>query len=178
VADQHAEHLATENARLLSRVRQLEANLGHLIVDADRREERARKNAEDCAEHGKEIQYLRHMASWNWASMNQQEAARRAVVMANLKSATGLRGDPEAMVRAADVAAWLEKNADAQEKVLRRPEGYPTMADCLRGGGCDHDGLSGELKAEIAEALGLAAPLPGRSEQGVLFGRDTGRPGG
>jgi hypothetical protein len=135
-------------------VRVLEERCGHLMADADRREQRARAIAESCPEHGKEIQYLRHLASWCWAAMNQQESARRAIAAAAGNVLLALR-DHGTAVPADTLAAWLTRVITAQGKVLRRPAGYPTLAGCLRGGGCDHDGLSAQLAAEIAAALGL-----------------------
>lgn len=148
------ERLTVENARLHDRVRTLEARCGALMVDADRREEKARQRAEDCGEHGQEIQHLRHVASWYWAAMGQQEAARRAIVGALGNTVLGLRHHTEP-IDPAELAAWLDKAIAAQSKVTRRPAAYPTLADCLRAGGCDHDGLCDGLKAEIAGALGL-----------------------
>lgn len=148
--------LTAQNAELQAKVRRYQGGNGALMVDADRRERRAAENALSCTEHGKELQYLRHTVSWYWAAMVQQESARQGVVMANQNTAGRMRGHgPDAMVRASDVADWLEKNVDAQNKVLRRPAGYPTLADCLRAGGCEHDGLADGVKAEIAAALQL-----------------------
>jgi hypothetical protein len=154
------DQLTAQVAELQAKVRQYQQSNGALIVDADRREQRAALAAEDCGEHGKQLQYLRHVASWYWAAMVQQESARWAVVTANMNTAKRLREELAARptVDAAQVAGWLDKNADAQSKVLRRPSGYPTLADCVRGGGCDHDGLSDGVKAEVAEALGLTVP--------------------
>jgi hypothetical protein len=155
--------LAKENLRLQERVRVLEQRCGHLMVDADRREERARAIAESCLEHGSEIKYLRHLASWYWAAMNQQESARRAIIGAAGSTLLALR-DHTGPVPAEVLSTWLDKLIHAQDRVLRRPAGYPTLADCLRGGGCDHDGLTPELAAEIASALGIqpaTAPPPG-----------------
>jgi hypothetical protein len=150
------EQLTAQNEELQDKVRQYQTSNGALMVDADRREQRASERALSCTEHGKELQYLRHLASWYWASMVQQESARQAIVMMNLNTAKGMRElGADATVEAARVAGWLTKNVDAQNKVLRRPAGYPTLADCLRAGGCDHDGLGDGVKAEIAEALHL-----------------------
>ena len=163
------QRLQAENEKLRDRVSLLERRCGHLMVDADRREERATKIAEDCAEHGKEIQYLRHMANWQWAAANQQQSARWAIVTALGNTEMGLahRSEP---VPVDVLATWLRKAIDAQSKVLRRADGYPTLADCLRGGGCEHEGLSDGLKAEIAGALGLTEPAP---RHDYVFGNEA-----
>lgn len=148
--------LEAENARLRDRASVLERRCGHLMADADRREERARKAAEDCAEHGKEIQHLRHLASWCWAAEQHADSQRRAVVAAIGNASLALRGRTEP-VPASEVTAFLDRITAAQKKVRKGHPGYPTLADCLRGGGCDHDGLSGALVAEIAQVLGIAA---------------------
>jgi outer membrane murein-binding lipoprotein Lpp len=151
--------LTAQVAELERKVNQYRSSNGALMVDADRREQRAALAAEDCAEHGKGLRYLRHLTGWYWAAMVQQEDARQAVVMMNLNTAKRMREQgADATVKAADVAAWLEKNVSAQRKVLRRPAGYPTLADCARAGGCDHDGLADGVKAEVAEALGITVP--------------------
>jgi uncharacterized protein (DUF3084 family) len=148
------EQLTAQVAELQAKVHQYQRSNGALMVDADRREQRAAQRAEDCGEHGREIQYLRHLTSWYWASMVQQESARQAIVMMNLNTAKRMRDlSADATVKAADVADWLGKNVDAQRKVLRRPAGYPTLADCARAGGCEHDGLSDGVQAEVAAAL-------------------------
>lgn len=148
--------LTTQNAELQGKVRRYQESNGALMVDADRRERRASENALSCDEHGKELQYLRHLTSWYWAAMVQQESARQGIVMMNLNTAKRMREQgADATVEAARVAEWLEKNVEAQKKVLRRPTGYPSLADCLRAGGCEHDGLGDGVKAEIAAALHL-----------------------
>ncbi|MDA8320411.1 MAG: hypothetical protein M0030_11470 [Actinomycetota bacterium] len=146
-----------ELERLRARCSMLEQRAGHLMVDADRRERAALDRAADCTEHGREIRHLRHLASWYWAIDEHSDAARRAIVAAlgNWRIALGDRATP---VPAAELRAALDGIIAAQQKVMRRPAGYPTLADCLRAGGCDHDSLSGPVKAEIAEVLGLTAP--------------------
>jgi hypothetical protein len=148
------DQLTAQVAELRAKVRQYQSSNGALMVDADRREQRAALHAEDCAEHGRGLRYLRHLTGWYWAAMVQQESARQAVVMMNLNTAKRMRElGADATVKAADVAGWLEKNVDAQQRVLRRPSGFPTLADCARAGGCEHDGLSDDVKTEVAEAL-------------------------
>lgn len=141
-----------EHERLRDRIRTLEGRCGHLMVDADRREERAWKTAESCAEHGREITHLRHLSSWYWAASGHADACRQAIVMAMFNLADNLRHD---RVDPAAIPGLLDKAVHVQSKVLRRPPGYPTLADCLRGGGCEHDGLAPGLAAEIATELGV-----------------------
>jgi hypothetical protein len=147
-ATDRAAQLEAENEKLRDRVSVLEARCGHLMVDADRREERARKIAESCAEHGTEITYLRHMASWCWSDAQKEGAARRAIVGALqvlIRDRLGDgRGDGTVPVPA--LAAWLHKAIDAQNRPMRK-HGFPTLADCQRAGGCEHDALSPELAA-------------------------------
>lgn len=134
-----------------------------LAVDAGRRERRAAEAAMDCQEHGREIRYLRHMASWCWDGEQQAEAARQGIVRMLIVAARGLEGrtDP---VPAEVVARELLKAIDGQEKARRRPRS--PFADCLHASDCGHDGLSDALKAEIARILGIVPPEGG---QGVLF---------
>lgn len=156
--EQEIERLRGQVAELEGKVSQLRSGNGALMVDADRRERRAAEAALSCTEHGRELQYLRHCVSWYWDSMNVSDQARMAIVSANLLTAKGLReGHWGEQVDAAEVAEWLEKNADAQKRPLKG-RAYPTLADCIRAGGCDHDGLSDDVKRDIAEALGLAVP--------------------
>jgi hypothetical protein len=154
-----ARALEDENARLRDRVHMLESRCGHLMVDAERREERARKIAEDCAEHGKEIQYLRHTASWYWDAMTRAEQARMAMITPLLLARTGL--DVAAgPIPAADVIRWLDQAVKGDQKAMGR-RGYPTLADCLRSDGCAHEGLTSGVRAEVAVALGItAADIP------------------
>lgn len=146
-----------ELERLRARCTMLEQRAGHLIVDADRRERAALDQSASCIEHGREIQHLRHLASWYWAIDEHSEAARRTIVAAlgNFRLTLDDRDTP---VPAAELRAALDKVLAAQQRVMRRPANFPTLADCLRGGGCDHDSLSDQVKAEIAEAFGLTAP--------------------
>jgi hypothetical protein len=151
-----------EIARLQARVTELEGKVsqlrssnGALMVDGDRRERRAAEAALDCAEHGRELQYLRHCASWYWSQMNDAEDARQAIVGSLQMNAQRLR--PEVTFTGAELAGMLLKAVDKQKGPLNR-KGYPTLADCLRAGGCDHDGLSDAVKADIAAVLGLAVP--------------------
>lgn len=146
---------AAEHERLLRRISTLESRCGHLMVDANRREERATEIAESCPEHGKEIQRLRHLSSWYWAASGHSDDCRKAVVGAIINASMAMRDRAEP-VAPADLVKFLDKITDAQKRVTRRPIGYPTLADCLRAGGCDHDGLCGGLTAEVAAELGVA----------------------
>jgi hypothetical protein len=151
------DQLTKTNEELESKLSQARSSNGHLMVDADRREQRARLIAQSCAEHGKEIVYLRHMTSWYWDSMNNSDEARGAVVTGLSLTARDLRArGADAMVKAAGVADWLDKAIKRQDRPLRR-QGYPTLADCLRSaaGDCAHESLSDEVKADIAKELGL-----------------------
>lgn len=153
------ERLAARNTELEGKLRQEERRCAALMVDADRRERRALDLLPDCEAHRSELQYLRHMTSWYWDQAQKEDEARHAIVGALQVTALRLRdAGPDASVNAADVAGWLDKAVDRQKRPLNR-KGYPTLADCLRGGGCDHDGLSDQVKADIARVLGLA---PGR----------------
>jgi len=145
--------LEEENARLRDRVRLLESRCGHLMVDADRREERARQLAGDCGEHGKEIQYLRHVASWYWDAMTRAESARMAMITPLLLARRDL-DDNALPIPVKDVIRWLDEAVKGDQKAIGK-RGYPTLADCIRGGGCEHDGLSEGIRAEIARALGI-----------------------
>lgn len=136
-----------------------------LLVDADKRERRALDRLPDCDAHRSEIQYLRHAASWYWDAAQNAEVARSAIVGELIIAARKLECRKDA-IPAAEVAGVLDSATAAQKKHLGK-HGYPTFADCQRGGGCDHDGLSDSLKAEIAGALGL---LPRReTAEAVLF---------
>jgi hypothetical protein len=151
--------LEARNAELERKVNDLCSSNGALMVDADRRERRAAQNALSCTEHGKEIQYLRHVASWYWQCMNDSDEARHAIVGALGKTVLDLSVNPDYTVTAAELSGKLQKAIDKQNKPLRR-HGYPTLADCLRSaaGGCEHEGISDAVKKEIAEALGLPVP--------------------
>jgi hypothetical protein len=123
------------------------------MVDRDRQVEIARKEAHDCEFHGREIQYLRHMASWQWQHAQDEYNARSGFVGALILVRRDLGSEP---VPADVLARWLTKAIDAGNKHIGKGK-YPNLADCLRAGVCDHDGLSDGLKADIAEALGITA---------------------
>jgi hypothetical protein len=132
-----------------------------LMVDGDRRERRAAEAALSCDEHGREIRYLRHMASLCWDDAQRAEEARQGIVRALIVAAQNLEGRTEP-VPAEVVARVLLKAVDGQDKALKRPRS--PYAACLHGdGGCGHDGLSDSLKAALAAA-------PGQATQGALFG--------
>lgn len=163
------ERLTADNKKLRENLYQEERRCAALLVDADRREQRATKIAESCAEHGKEIQYLRHIASWYWAGLNQQEEARADMITSLMLTIQGL-GNRTEPVPVDTLTTWLNKAVKAHDKVFRRPKGYRALADCLADGTCDHDGLTDGLAAEIAEALGLpvllaAGPARPRAEK-------------
>jgi hypothetical protein len=147
--------LEARNAELERKLYQAEKRSAALMVDGDRREQRALALLPDCDAHRSELQYLRHMVSWYWDGMNSAEEARQAIVTSLLLTVRGL-DNAGGTVRSADVAAWLEKAIDKQKKPLAR-HGYPTLADCLRSaaGTCEHDGISAAVKNEIAGALDL-----------------------
>lgn len=165
------ERLAAENAKLRDRVVMLEGRCGHLMTDADRREQRARDEAWSCPEHGKRILYMERLAWWQWASSGHQENARQAIVTAliNLKR-DELDGRTEP-VPVDLLVQWIDRAVDAQNKVRKHPEDWPPLGDYLAGEG--GFGPPAAMKAEIAEALGLTAPVSKRTGQGVLFGEEA-----
>jgi hypothetical protein len=140
-------------AELEGKVSQLRSSNGALMVDGDRRERRAAEAALDCTEHGRELQYLRHCTSWYWSQMNDAEDARQAIVGGLLVTAQRLR--PDVTFTGTELAGMLQKAVDRQNGPLNR-KGYPSLADCIRAGGCDHDGLSDDVRADIARVLGLS----------------------
>lgn len=148
------ERLSAGNARLRDEAAQWKDRATSARVDGDRRERRAAEAAADCARHGEEIQYLRHMASWYWNGQENEAQARRAMVMGLIKTVQAIdpTGEP---FPAAELRKSLQKAIDAHLKVLHRPSGYPVPADCIRAGGCDHDGISNELKTDVARVLGI-----------------------
>ena len=101
-----------------------------LLVDADRREKRAAEAAIDCAEHGKEISYLRDMAARCWADEQRAEDARSGIVRALIVAARNLGGRTEP-IPAAVVQRELLKAADGQQKAMRRPRKTPAADDLL-----------------------------------------------
>jgi len=152
--------LEARNAELERKVNQLRGSNAALMVDGDRREQRALALLPDCEAHRTELQYLRHCVSWYWHCMNDSEEARWAIVTSLLLTVRGL-DNTDGTVNVADVAAWMTRAVKAQEKPLKR-HGYPTLADCLRSaaGACEHDSISDAVKNEIAQALGLTPVKP------------------
>jgi hypothetical protein len=151
------ERLTAEKADLAEKLSREKDRATALYVDGDRREQRALALLPDCQAHRRELQYLRHQVGEYWHAMNDSDEARTAIVSANQLTARNLSGGgPDAMVKAADVAAWLMRNVDKQDKALRRHV-FPTQADCLRSaaGECEHAGICDDAKADIAEVLGL-----------------------
>jgi hypothetical protein len=150
------ERLTAERDELQRKVYAEKRHNGALMVDADRREQRALALLPDCDAHRRELQYLRHMVSWYWNIMNDSEDARHAIVGALGKTVLDLSVNPGYTVSAAELSGKLQKAIAAQDKPLKR-HGYPTLADCLRSaaGTCEHEGISDDVKKEIAEALGL-----------------------
>ena len=152
--DEEIARLRKQVADLQDKVSQLRSSNGALIADGDRREQRALALLPDCEAHRRELQYLRHCVSWYWHSMNDSDEARRAIVGQLGNVVLGIRRGGAETLKAADVADWLDKAIDKQKRPLNRHD-YPTLADCLRAGGCSHDGLCDDVVADIAEALGL-----------------------
>jgi hypothetical protein len=159
------ERLTAEKAELAEKLSHEKDRATALYVDGDRREQRALALLPDCEAHRRELQYLRHCVSEYWHAMNDSDQARRAIVSANQLTARNLSGGgPDATVKAADVATWLMRNVDKQDKALKRHV-FPTQADCLRSaaGGCEHESICDDVKADIAEVLGLVlADAPAR----------------
>lgn len=151
------ERLTAQRDELQRKVYAEKRHNGALMVDADRREQRALALLPDCSAHRSELQYLRHVASWYWNSLSDSEEARMAIVGALGKTVLDLSANPGYTVSAAELSGWLQKAIDKQKRPLNR-HGYPTLADCLRSaaGDCEHEGISEDVKREIAEALGLA----------------------
>ena len=150
----------TEREKMQRRITLLESRCGALMVDADRRVEAALKTAEDCAEHGKEIHDLRHVSSYYWAAERHANQARQAIVTQLILLQRQLGGRTEA-IPVEDLRDWIEKALKAYDRSFRKEVDYPTVADCLRAGGCRHDDVSPELRAELDEA--------GAAKQGDLF---------
>ena len=151
--DEEIALLQRQVAALEDKVSQLRSSNAALMVDGDRREQRALALLPDCDAHRRELQYLRHCVSWYWSEMTSAEEARQAIVGGLLVTAQRLR--PDVTFTGTELAGMLQAAVDKQKGPLKR-KGYPTLADCIRGGGCDHDGLSDAVLADIAEALGLA----------------------
>jgi hypothetical protein len=149
--------LTADKAELERKLYQEKRHCAALMVDGDRKEQRALALLPDCDAHRRELQYLRHCVSWYWQSMNDSDEARMAIVGALGKTVLDLSVNPGYTVSAAELSGWLSKAIDKQKRPLNR-HGYPTLADCLRSaaGGCEHEGISEDVKKEIAEALGLA----------------------
>ena len=137
-----------EHDRLTRRIRDLESRCAALMVDADRRAEAATKRAEDCVEHGKEIQYLRHLASWCWHDGQDADEARRAIVIAMQQFGKQL-DDISKPIPPDQLRDWLKRAMAAYDRKSKLPPSYPTLADCQRAGGCNHDDVSPKLRAEI-----------------------------
>jgi len=148
--------LTAENAGLAEKLRQEKNRSAALLVDGDRREQRALALLPDCDAHRRELQYLRHCAGEYWHAMNDSDQARRAIVGALGKTVLSLEASPGYTVKAAELAAWLQAAIDKQDKPLKRHV-FPNQADCLRSaaGECRHEGICDDVKADIAEALGL-----------------------
>lgn len=166
--------LEAENAKLRDRVGYLERQTGALMVDADRREERALRQAGSCEYHGHEIQHLRHMANWCWADASRQNGARGAIVAQLALASSGRdfvvlgKGTAERRIPVpGELAQWLGKCIDAQNKHMREP-GFPTFADCQRAGGCDHPALSPSLSDEVRKQRRPRAQPAAQA----LFGED------
>lgn len=162
------ERLTAEKADLADKLSREKDSAAHARVDGDRREQRALALLPDCEAHRRELQYLRHQVGEYWHVMNDSDEARRAIVGALGKTVLDLRSTPGTFttgtVKAADLVTWLEKAIDKQDKPLRRHV-FPTQADCLRSaaGECEHESICDDVKADIAEVLGLVlAAAPAR----------------
>jgi hypothetical protein len=151
---EQAERLAARNTELERELHQEQRRYAALSVDADRREQRALRLLPDFQAHRGEIQYLRHMTSWYWNQAQSADEARHAITGPLQATAIRLCAGTDATVKATDVAGWLDRAIDQEKKPLSR-KGYRALADCLREGGCDHDGLSEQVKADIILVLGL-----------------------
>lgn len=149
--------LTAGKAELERKLYQEERRSAALMVDSDRKEQRALARLPDCDAHRSELQYLRHMTSWYWHGMNDSEEARHAIVGALGKTVLDLSVNDGYTVSAAELSGWLQKAVDRQKRPLARHD-YPTLADCLRSahGDCEHAGVCEHVKSEVAEALGLA----------------------
>jgi hypothetical protein len=151
------ERLTAERDELQRKVFEEKRHNAALLVDGDRKEQRALDLLPDCEAHKRELHYLRHMVSWNWHTMNDEQEARGAIVGALLLWARHLEErDEDATVAASTIAQAIRRAVDKQDKALRR-KSYPSLADCLRSEarGCAHDGLSADLVADIAKGVGL-----------------------
>ncbi len=150
------ERLTAEKAELQAKVYEEKSHNGALMVDADRREQRALALLPDCEAHRRELQYLRHCTGEYWHAMNDADEARRAIVGALGKTVLDLSANPGYTVTAAELSGWLQKAIDKQDKPFRRHV-FPTQADCLRSaaGECEHSGICDDVKADIAAVLGL-----------------------
>lgn len=152
---QRITELEAENASLREKLHREEQRCAQLLADGDRREQRALNQLPDCDAHRSEIQYLRHLASWYHDREQQADTARKAMATSLVVTSQRLEGrtDP---VPAPDLVKWLRDAARANLNILHgRRKRYPNLADCARAGGCDHDGISDDLKTDIARVLGL-----------------------
>lgn len=154
----------SEREKMQRRITLLESRCGALMVDADRRVEAAYKTAEDCAEHGKEIRNLRHISSYYWAVERHADQARQAIVTEPILLRRQLGGRTDT-IPVDKLREWIEQALKAYDRSFRKEIGYPTPADCIRAGGCRHDDVSPELRAELD-----AETAP---EQGDLFSEVT-----
>jgi hypothetical protein len=123
--------LQRHNAKLRARVTYLEAQTGRLINDGDHREKSALDRAEDCTEHGRMLLHWQRLAEWHWAAAGQQENARQSIVTALIllqRDELAGRSEP---VPVDVLCRWLDKACDAQKKVPRKPEGWPSLEEHL-----------------------------------------------
>lgn len=147
VTDQNwREHLTAFRRR----VTQLSSQVGALMVDKDRSVQAALETAGDCTKHGEEIQYLRHMASATHEQAQRLDAVRWSVVTQLIT--TKDRVDPDGTISGKTLIAWLEELITVLDKAQRKPLKHPTLADCSRMGGCNHDDLDPGLRAELDAA--------------------------
>ena len=149
--DEEIARLRRQVATLEDKVSQLRSSNAALTVDGDRREQRALALLPDCDAHRRELQYLRHRVSWYWSEMTSAEEAGTSSGRSPRDRAAAA---PDRDLHRHRRGRELKGHRQAQGPLKR--ERHPTLADCIRAGGCDHDGLSDAVLADIAEALGLA----------------------
>lgn len=141
--DPETERLRAENAKLRDRIAYLERQTAALANDRDQSVQRALDRAQDCAEHGAMLTHLQKQAQWYWAASGQQENARWSIVTELI-----LIRDDESCP--ADLSARLRKAVDAQNKVGRRPEGWPPLETYLHED-CVCSQPSGDARPRLRE---------------------------
>ncbi len=118
--------------------------LGEAYADRERGIRDAEKRAEDCAEHGAEIRYLRHQTHNYWLAAEAADEIRKIYVGLNfhLEDALAKEPDPGAEPIPAElrIKMALAVLANIKKAVLaaRRRHVPVTLADCPRAGTCEH----------------------------------------